>query len=415
MQELARTEQIEAYSFPAGVLATLFREIGAGRPGVITRVGLGTFADPRVNGGKINASATDDLVEVVSLGGEEYLRYKPFKIDFAIVMASAADEKGNVTTRHEPADLDVYALALAASNSGGKVIVQVKRRIQSGEHISPRQVRIPGVLVSTLVEVPTQPQCQIAEYDPTLSGESRCEISGTEQEAPIVIRRLVAERAARELVPGQSVNFGFGFPGAIPGLLAAEGQEGAYWCTVEQGIHNGNMLDGVMFGAARNADAIVASVDQFDFYSGGGIDITFLGMGEMDAEGNVNVSKLGTTVVGPGGFMDITHGAKKVVFCGAFETKGLEIQEDGENVSIISPGEIPKLVERVRHVTFSGREARKAGKEVLYVTERAVFRLDPEGVRLVEVAPGVDVEKDVLARMGFAPLVDSSLLVNVTN
>lgn len=413
MQELAHTNRIEGYCLPAGVIATLFREIGAGRPGVISQVGLGTFVDPRVSGGKINAAATEDIVELMHIDGEEYLRYKPFKVDFAIVLASAADGKGNVTTRHEPADLDVYALALAASNSGGKLIVQVKHRLPAGEHIAARDVRIPGVLVSTLVEVPTQPQCQISEYDPTLSGESRCEVPDTAVEVPDTIRRIVAERAARELAPGLSVNFGFGFPGAIPGLLAASGMNGDYWCTVEQGIHNGNMLDGAMFGAARNADAIMSSVDQFDFYSGGGIDVTFLGMGEMDAEGNVNVSKLGTTVVGPGGFMDITHGAKKVVFCGAFEAKGLKVRQDEDEVTIVCPGEVPKLVESVRHVTFSGPQARKAGKEVIYVTERAVFRLDPDGVRLIEVAPGVDLQKDVLSRMQFAPLVDDKLLADV--
>ena len=405
MQDLAKDDQIEAYSFPAGVIATLFREIGAGRPGVITRVGLRTFVDPRFGGGKINRSATEDLVEVIELDGEEFLRFKPFKIDFAIVKASSSDTRGNLTVRHEPADLDIYAVCLAAHNSGGKVIAQVKKRTDG--HVPARLVRVPGILVDTLVEVASQRQCAITEYDPTLSGELPTTEGHGEFEAPEGIRRIVAERAAREMKEGQSVNFGFGFPGAIPAILADRNLHGRYWGSVEQGIHNGDMLDGVMFGAARNADAIIPSIDQFDFYSGGGIDVTFLGMGELDREGNVNVSKLGSTVVGPGGFMDITRGSKKVVFCGTFETKGLQVDrgQDGD-LQIMSPGQVPKLVDKVAHITFSGLQALHEGKEVLYITERAVFRLSEEGVHLIEVARGVDLQRDVLDRMAFIPIMD---------
>lgn len=407
MQQLAESGQIEGYSFPGGVIATLFREIGAGRPGVITRVGLRTFVDPRVAGGKLNAATTEDLVELISLGGQEFLRFKPFAIDFAILMASSADDKGNLTTRHEPADLDIYALALAAHNTGGKVIAQVKQR--SDEYVPARLVCVPGIMVDMAVKVSEQRQCAISEYDPTLSGEALGELIETPAE-PELMRMIVAQRAARELGMHQSVNFGFGFPGAIPAVLAAQGRSGDYWGSVEQGIHNGSMLDGAMFGAARNAEAILASVDQFDFYSGGGIDVTFLGMGEFDEEGNVNVSKLGSTVVGPGGFMDIAQGARKIVFCGAFEAKGLRVAQTDTRLDIVSPGAVPKVVKKVRHITFSGVQARLDGKEVLYITERAVFRLDPLGVRLIEIADGVDLRKDVLSRMGFEPLVDEHLL-----
>jgi acyl CoA:acetate/3-ketoacid CoA transferase len=406
MQHLAETEQIEGYSFPGGVIATLFREIGAGRPGVITRVGLRTFVDPRLGGGKLNTSTSEELVELITLGDQEYLRFKPFEIDFAIVMASAADDKGNLTVRHEPADLDIYAVVLAAHNSGGKVIAQVKRR--SSDYVPARLVRVPGIMVDMTVEVPTQQQCAISEYDPSLSGEVLGEVND-DGPAPELMRLVVARRAALELGMHRSVNFGFGFPGAIPGVLAEQGRSGDYWGSVEQGIHNGSMLDGAMFGAARNADAILPSVDQFDFYSGGGIDVTFLGMGELDEEGNVNVSKLGSTVVGPGGFMDIAQGAKKIVFCGAFEAKGLRVAQDDGRLQIVSPGTVPKLVKKVRHITFSGVQARLDGKEVLYVTERAVFRLDPLGVRLIEIAEGIDLQKDVLSRMGFEPIVDEQL------
>lgn len=410
MQRLAKDEAIEAYSFPAGVISTLLREIGAGRPGLVTHVGLRTFVDPRIDGGKINARATEDLVELIELDGREYLRYKPFKVDFAIVRGSSADASGNVTLRHEPADLDVYAAALAAHNSGGRVIVQVQERAPGG-YVPARLVRIPGILVNTLVETPEQVQCVVADYDPALSGEALSPIGEGFYEIPTGIRHIVAARAAQELHEGLSANFGFGIPGGIPAILAAQGRLGSFWGSVEQGIHNGAMLDGPMFGTARNADAILSSVDQFDFYSGGGVDVTFLGMGEMDGDGNINVSKLGATVVGPGGFIDITQGARKIVFCGTFEAKGLQVEQVGARVNIVSPGSVPKLVERVQHITFSGEQARIAGQEVLYVTERAVFRLEPGGVRLIEVAPGIDVERDVLARMAFRPLVDEALLM----
>ncbi|MFM0059429.1 acyl CoA:acetate/3-ketoacid CoA transferase [Paraburkholderia phytofirmans] len=406
MQKLAESGQIEAYSFPGGVIATLFREIGAGRPGVITRVGLRTFVDPRLDGGKLNAATTEDLVELVNVGGEEYLRFKPFRIDFALVMASSADERGNLTTQREPADLDIYAVALAAHNSGGKVIAQVKAK--SAGHVLARLVRVPGVMVDQIVETGSQRQCAISDYDPTLSGEAHG--ADAEMAMPEGMRLFVAERAAQELGVNRSVNFGFGFPGAIPAVLSTQGRGGEYWGSVEQGIHRGSMLDGAMFGTARNADAIVPSVDQFDFYSGGGIDVTFLGMGEFDEEGNVNVSKLGSTVVGPGGFMDIAQGAKKIVFCGAFEAKGLKVSRQDGTLEIVCPGSVPKAVKKVRHVTFSGVQARLEGKEVLYITERAVFRLDPLGVRLIEVAKGIDVHKDVLSRMEFTPIVDERLL-----
>lgn len=408
MQELAESNQIEAYSFPGGTIATLFREIGAGRPGVITRVGLRTFVDPRLAGGKLNGRTTEDLVEVVEFDGKEYLRFKPMKIDYSLVMASSADDKGNLTVRHEPADLDIFAVVLAAHNCGGKVIAQVKRKVN--ERIPGRQVRVPGVMVDVAVEVSDQRQCQISEYDATLSGEAWAETVLADDGPIDPMRLLVARRAAKELGVHQSVNFGFGFPGAIPALLASQGRSHEYWGSVEQGVHNGDMLDGAMFGTARNADAIISSVDQFDFYGGGGIDVTFLGMGELDKEGNVNVSQLGSRVVGPGGFMDITQGARKIVFCGAFEAKGLKIAEKGKGIEIISPGAIPKLVSKVRHVTFSGKQALLDGKEVFYVTERAVFKLSELGVTLVEITEGVDLDRDILSRMEFKPVIEQKLL-----
>jgi acyl CoA:acetate/3-ketoacid CoA transferase len=404
MQGLARDNEIAAYTLPAGVIMTLMREIGAGRPGLITHIGLGTFADPAVNGGRCNESAVETIVERIEIDGLPYLRYKPFKVDVALVRGSVADPSGNITLAHEAADLDAYALALAAHNSGGKVYVQV-RELSEAPFVPARMVRIPGVLVDEVVHVPDQRQCLVADYDPQISGE--CLPASEAVEAPLAedIRRIIAQRAADEFKSGMSLNFGFGIPAGIPSLLAERGLQDQYWGTIEQGIHNGRMMGGAMFGAARFPQAIVTSLDQFDFYSGGGVDLAFLGMGEMDQFGNVNVSSLGGRLVGPGGFVDITQGARKVVFCGAFEAKGLQVARHGTELEIAQVGEVPKLVAQVSHITFSGPQALLAGKEVLYVTERAVFRLVEGGVELIEVAQGVDVQRDVLDRMAFKPLV----------
>ena len=404
LQRMAREEIIEAYTLPAGVIMTLYREIGAGRPGVFTHIGLGTFADPRHGGGKCNARTTEDLVESLVIDGRPWLRYKPFPVDVAVLRGSKADPSGNLSLQHEAADIDAPAVALAGRNSGGIVLAQVKERQATGI-LPARLARIPGVLVDRVVVDPDQRQTRISDYDPALSGEIAADGAPIELEMPEGLRRLIAARALRELRPGQSVNFGYGIPGGIPGLLAASGRLDDIWSSVEQGIHNGRMLDGYMFGAARFPESIVSSLDQFDFYSGGGIDIAFLGMGELDGAGNVNVSMLGPSVIGPGGFVDITQGARHVVFCGTFEAKGLSAAVAGDRLEIGAPGEVGKLVAAARHITFSGDRAREQGQRVTYITERAVFELRPDGIELTELAPGVDLERDVLARMGFRPIV----------
>jgi len=406
MQRLAKDNRIEAYSFPAGAISNLMREIGAKRPGLITRIGLGTFADPRLDAGRCNEAAKDELVELVSLAGQEFLRYKPIKIDFALIRATESDSRGSLTLHREPADLDCHAVALAAHNCGGRVFAQVES-IRDRRTLHARLVRVPGVLVDGVVVVPDSRKTYLPNYEPRISGEAPLTtgVRNSLLEMPSGIRRIIAERALAELQGARSVNFGFGIPGGIPALATAAGQAN-YWGTVEQGIHNGEMLDGPMFGSARDPDAIISSNDQFDFYSGNGIDVAFLGMGEMDAAGNVNVSMIGGRLVGPGGFVDITQTARKVVFCGTFEAKGLEVDLDSAgNLTILKPGELPKLVAKVEHVTFSGTQARANGQEVLYVTERAVFHLDADGVALIEVAKGIDLKRDILDRMGFRPAV----------
>jgi propionate CoA-transferase len=407
MQQLAKDNRIEAYSFPAGAISNLMREIGARRPGLITRIGLGTFADPRVDGGRCNATARDELVDLVLLEGQEFLRYRPMKIDFALIRATESDSRGNLTLHREPADLDCHAVALAAHNSGGRVFAQVES-FRDRRTLHARLVRIPGVLVDGVAVIPDSRKTYLPGYEPSISGEAPLDVgenSASPLEMPTGIRKIIAARALAELRDARSVNFGFGIPGGIPALASASGHAN-YWGTVEQGIHNGEMLDGPMFGSARDPDAIVSSNDQFDFYSGGGVDMAFLGMGEMDAIGNVNVSMIGGRLVGPGGFIDITQTARKVVFCGTFEAKGLEVALDPEGKLLIRrAGEAPKVVEKVEHVTFSGAQARANGQEVTYITERAVFRLDRDGVALVELARGVDLQRDVLDRMGFTPLL----------
>ncbi|EHS3157222.1 acyl CoA:acetate/3-ketoacid CoA transferase, partial [Escherichia coli] len=345
MQALVKNNTIEAYCFPGGVIQALLREIGAGRPGLFTHVGLGSFVDPRNGGGKSNECTTDELVELIEIDGETKLRYRPFKVDYAILRGTYADPRGNVSLEEEAIDMDSYSMALAAHNSGGKVFVQVRDVLEAGA-IEPRRVKLPGILVDGIVEHREQPQTYLGGYDLTISGQHRRLSSNDAIElVSHPVRRLIARRAARELVAGASTNFGFGIPGGIPGVALREGVPyQSLWLSVEQGVHNGMMLDDAFFGCARNADAIIPSLDQFEFYSGGGIDITFLGMGEMDQYGNVNVSHLNGNLIGPGGFLEIAQNARKVVFCGTFDAKGSKIDITPDGLHIAQSGQIPKLV-----------------------------------------------------------------------
>jgi acyl CoA:acetate/3-ketoacid CoA transferase len=405
IQQLIREERIEAYCFPGGVIQQLLREIGAGRPGLITHSGLGTFVDPRQDGGRCNLRSRENLVELMSIDGREVLRYKPFKVDVAIIRGTYADTRGNISSEEEAMDLDIQSIALAAHNSKGIVLAQVRQVVEAGS-LQARSVRVPGIMIDAVVEEPDQQLFYGIGYDPTVSGSRRAHLGRSTAEMPAKLeRRIIARRAAMELRSGASVNFGFGIPGGIFGVIAEQGIEGDLWMSVEQGVHNGRMLDDRLFGAARNPDAVVPSIEQFDYYSGGGIDITFLGMGEADASGNVNVSHLGGNLVGPGGFMEIAQNAKKVVFCGTFDAQGSQVRWEDGRLGIVKPGQIRKLVGKVERITFSSDYAREHRQEVLYVTERAVFRLAAGGMRLMEVAPGIEIERDILPYMDFKPLI----------
>jgi propionate CoA-transferase len=403
MQEMAANDEIEAHVLPGGVAMQLMREIAAGRPGLITHVGLGTFIDPRVDGGRMNAAARDPLCEVIEIAGREYLRYLPFPIHACLLKGSIADDEGNISLDEEPANVDTYAIAAAVHNSGGTVIFQVRDRVRAGE-LGARQVRIPGAIVDAIVVDPGQTQGYDIGYDPSISGQARVPLEPP-HDPGFGPRRIVANRARDELRAGAIINFGYGIPDEIATILAARGESHLYYQTIEHGTYGGRLLTGSLFGYAQNASCMIDGPAQFDFYAGGGLDIAFLGFGQVDAAGNVNASKLGGMPVGPGGFIDIAQNARKVVFVGTFDAKGAELVSGDGRLTISRHGAVTKFVDKVDQITFSGPQALRQGQEVLYVTERAVFRLGANGPVLVETAPGVDPEADVLARMAFRPEV----------
>lgn len=404
MQKLAAENKIEAYSLPSGVISLLLRESGSGRPGLITKTGLGTFVDPLHGGGRVNNAARASLVERVEFDGETYLRYKPVKVDVAIVKGTFSDIDGNISMVDEPADLDCFAVALAGHNCGGKVYAQVRDRVELGA-IRPREVTIPGILIDAIVIHPDQDQTYHGAYNPALSGRVRTTLLPEQSDARGGPKRVLALRAVMELKPGDCVNFGFGASAGVAEIISERGEFDRYWMTIEQGIHGGAMLTGDMFGMAVNPMAIVPAGNQFDFYHGGGLDAAFLGIAEVDRTGNVNVSHMGGQIVGPGGFIDITQNARKVVFCGQFDAKGAKVEVRDGGIKIERNGEVKKFVSEVAAITFSSEQALARGQEVLYVTERAVFRLTSEGVELIELAPGADLQRDVLERMDFTPIV----------
>ncbi|MGD9501003.1 MAG: acyl CoA:acetate/3-ketoacid CoA transferase [Methyloceanibacter sp.] len=404
--QAAQANKICGYNLPQGVISQLYRACAAGQPGLFSKVGLHTYVDPRLGGGKVNEVTKEDIVKLVEVEGEEWLFYKATKIDVAFIRGTSADPSGNISMEKEALTLDCLAQAMAAHNNRGIVIAQVERIVEQGS-IRPKDVKVPGILVDCIVvaDPPEMHRMNYGKiYDPALSGEIRVPVESMAK-MPLDPRKIIARRAAFELPPNGVVNLGVGAPDGVAAIANEERVTPFITLTTEAGAVGGVLAAGSSFGSSANAHSIIDQNQMFDFYDGGGLDLTCLGMAECDQDGNVNASRFGGRLNGCGGFIDISQNSRAVVFAGTFTAGGLEVEiADGE-LKIVQEGRSRKFVARVEQITFSGPFAQRRSQPVIYVTERCVFQLTQGGLELIEVAPGIDIEKDILAQMDFKPII----------
>lgn len=405
MVALALADKVKGYNFPQGVLGHLMRATASGKPGIITPIGLNTYVDPRLEGGKLNEITTEDLVEVIEIGGREYLFYKTVPVDVAFIRGTTVDCEGNLTMEEEVGFFSMLSIAQSAKVNNGIVIAQAKRTAEG--HCDPGQVKVPGVLIDYVVIEPEQEMTFLTAFDPALV---KRDVDYEAEELKLEgMKRVVSRRAALELRPDAYVNLGYGMSDGVPIVAQQEGITDQLVFMIEQGAIAGIPTTGLNFGAMFNPTAIVDDVYQFDFFHGGGLDMAFLGFAQVDREGNINSTRFGNFVTGSGGSIDISSAAKKLVYCGTFAVKAAqEITEDG--IRVTHPGRVKKFVNQVEQVSFSGRSALARGQQVFYVTERAVFTLTSEGLTLLEIAPGIDLHEDVLEMMEFEPVMSTELI-----
>ncbi len=408
--QAAAENKILGYNLPQGVISQLYRACAAGQPGLFSKVGLYTYVDPRFGGGRVNDVTTDEIVKLVEFEGEEWLFYTATKIDVAFIRGTSADPSGNISMEKEALTLDNLAQAMAARNNGGVVIAQVERIVEDGS-LKPKDVKVPGILVDCVVvaELPEHHKMNYGtQYNAALAGEIRVPVENIAK-MPLDERKVIARRASFELPPNGVVNLGVGAPEGIAAVANEEKMTPYITLTTEAGAIGGVLASGSSFGSASNAHSIIDQNQQFDFYDGGGLDMTCLGMAECDVQGNVNTSRFGGRLNGCGGFINISQNARRVVFAGTFTVGGLEVKIEDGQVRIIKEGRNKKFLNFVEQITFSGKYAQKRNQPVLYVTERCVFQLKPKGLELIEVAPGIDIGRDILAHMDFKPIINEPL------